>query len=207
MRSIVLPGEMISASPLRIENSYIENGKTYSNIMGMYEPNSRGIIPLEGSWSPNNEDTVVGIIIEPKGKVYIVDLQFFGRCLLIPGKFDDYEFTPGEVIEARIKEVENRKTIILGEAKLLEGGKIIHVRPKKVLRVIGKKNTMIDQIKQLTKTDIVVGLNGIIWLRGGDIDLATEAIFKVEREAHTSGLTESIKHYLESKVNAKTKSE
>jgi exosome complex component RRP4 len=200
MRNIVLPGEIIAQVPQRIENSYIENGKTYSKIMGMYEPNTRGVIPLEGSWSPNNEDTVVGVITEQRNKVFIVDLMFFGRCLLIPGKFDEYVFTPGEIVEARIKEVENRKTIVLGDGKLLEGGRIIKVKPKKVLRVIGKKNTMIDQIKALTKTDIVVGLNGLIWLRGGDIDLAEEAIFKVEREAHTSGLTEIIKQYLENKT-------
>jgi exosome complex component RRP4 len=205
MRNIVLPGEIVADSPQRIQNSYIENGKTYSKIMGMYEPNSRGIIPLEGSWNPNPEDTVVGVVLEPKGKVYIIDLKFFGRCLLIPNKFEDYAFEPGDVIEAKITDVENRKTIILGGGKLLEGGKIIRVKPKKVLRVIGKKNTMIDQIKAITKTDIVVGLNGIIWLRGGDIDLATDAIFKIEREAHVSGLTESIRQYLE--TNAKTKSE
>jgi exosome complex component RRP4 len=205
MRNIVLPGEMIAQSPQYIHNSYIENGKTYSKVMGMYEPNSRGVIPLEGSWSPNPEDTVVGIVKESKGKVYIIDLQFFGRCLLIPNKLEDYSFEPGDLVEARIKEVENRKTIILGEGKILEGGKIIRVKPKKVLRVIGKKNTMIDQIKALTQTDIIVGLNGTVWLRGGNIDLAIDAIQKVEREAHTTGLTEAIKHYLE--TNAKTKSE
>jgi exosome complex component RRP4 len=202
MRNIVLPGEIVAERPQIIQNTYIENGKTYSKIMGMYEPNSRGIIPLEGSWNPNNEDTVVGVVLEPKGKVYIIDLMFFGRCLLIPGKFDDYSFETGDVIEARIKDVENRKTIILGEGKLLEGGKIIRVKPKKVLRVIGKKNTMINQIIELTKTEIVVGLNGIIWLRGGKIDLATDAIFKIEREAHTSGLTESIKQYLETRTKS-----
>ena len=42
---------------------------------------------------------------------------------------------------------------------------------------------------------------------GGEIDLATDAIYKVEREAHLSGLTESIKQYLESKTTTKTKSE
>lgn len=200
MRSIVLPGEVIADQPQRIENAYIENGKTYAKIMGMYEPNSRGIIPLEGSWSPNIEDTVVGVVTEQRNKVFIIDLMFFGRCLLVPGKFDEYSFEPGEVIEARIREVENRKTIVLSDGKLLEGGRIIKVKPKKVLRVIGKKNTMIDQIKQLTQTDIVVGLNGLIWLRGGKIDLAEETIFKVEREAHTSGLTESIRQYLETRT-------
>jgi exosome complex component RRP4 len=202
MRSIVLPGEIVAERPQRIENTYVENGKTYSKIMGMYEPDSRGVIPLEGSWTPNTEDTVVGVVTEQRNKVFIIDLMFFGRCLLVPGKFDEYAFEPGEVIEARIKDVENRKTIVLSEGKLLEGGRIIRVKPKKVLRVIGKKNTMINQIKELTKTDIVVGLNGIIWLRGGNIELAEEAIFKVEREAHTSGLTESIRQYLETKTKS-----
>ncbi|MDE1865261.1 MAG: hypothetical protein KGH94_01315 [Candidatus Micrarchaeota archaeon] len=202
MRNIVLPGEMISDRPQRIENTYVENGRTYSKIMGMYEPNSRGVIPLEGSWSPNTEDTVVGVVMEQRNKVFVIDLRFFGRCLLVPGKFDEYSFEPGEIIEAKIKEVENRKTIVLSDGKLLEGGRMIRVKPKKVLRVIGKKNTMINQIREITKTDIVVGLNGLIWMRGGNIELAEEAIFKVEREAHTSGLTESIKQYLETRTKS-----
>jgi exosome complex component RRP4 len=200
MRSIVLPGQVIVDQPQRIENSYVEGGKTYSKVIGMFEPNSRGVIPLEGSWSPNTEDTVVGVVTEQRNKVFVIDLMFFGRCLLIPGKFDEYSFEPGEIIEARIREVENRKTIILSDGKLLEGGRMIRVKPRKVLRVIGKKNTMINQIKEITKTDIVVGLNGLIWLRGGDIELAEEAIFKIEREAHTSGLTEAIRQYLEKNV-------
>ncbi len=202
MRSIVLPGEVVSDRPLRIENTYIENGKTYAKIMGMYEQDSRGVVPLEGSWTPNTEDTVVGVVMEQRNKVFVIDLMFFGRCLLVPGKFDEYSFEPGEVIEARIRDVENRKTIVLSEGKLLEGGRIIKVKPKKVLRVIGKKNTMINQIKELTKSDIVVGLNGLIWLRGGNIELAEEAIFKIEREAHTSGLTESIRQYLETRTKS-----
>lgn len=205
MKSIVLPGDIISNTPMRVFNTYVENGKTYSKVMGMYEPDSRGVVPLEGSWSPNTEDTVVGIVTEQRNKVFIIDLNFFGRCLLIPGKFDELELSRGEVIEARVKEVENRKVLVLSDGKLLEGGRIIKVKPRKVLRVIGKKNTMIDQIKKLTQTEIVVGLNGLIWLRGGDIDLAEEVIFKIEREAHISGLTETIRQYLES--HAKTKSE
>ena len=202
MRNIVLPGEIVSDRPQRIQNTYIEGGKTYAKIMGMYEQDSRGIIPLEGSWTPNTDDTVVGVITEQRNKVFVVDLMFFGRCLLVPGKFDEYSFEPGEVIEARIRDVENRKTIVLSDGKALEGGRVIRVKPKKVLRVIGKKNTMINQIKELTKTDIVVGLNGIIWLRGGDIELAEEVIFKIEREAHMSGLTEMIKRYLETRTKS-----
>lgn len=200
MRNIVTPGEIIANSPMRINNAYVENGKTYSKILGMYEPNSRGIVPLEGVWQPTNMDTVVGIISEVKAKVYIVELSYFGRSLLVPGKFDMYSFSKGDIIEAKIKEVEGRRTVVLEQAKLLEGGKLIKIKPKKVLRVIGKKDTMISQIASMTKSEIVIGMNGLIWLRGGNINLAIEAILKVEREAHTTGLTESIKKFLETET-------
>ena len=130
--------------------------------MGMYEPDSRGIIPLEGSWSPTPEDTVVGVVMEQrKGKVYMIDLMFFGRCLLDTGEVRRVLLRArrrhrGEDNGRREQEDHSARAT----AKLLEGGRIIRVKPKKVLRVIGKKNTMIDQIKELTKTDIVVGLNG-----------------------------------------------
>ena len=165
MVEIVTPGQIVSETPVRAENTYIERGKTYSKIFGMLDSHGRGIVPLEGAWKPDADDTVVGIISETKNKIYIVDISFFGRCLLIPGKFDDYSFGIGDIIEARVKEVENRKTLILADAKLLEGGTIINIKPKKVLRVIGKKSTMVGQISSMTGTQIVVGLNGLIWLR------------------------------------------
>jgi exosome complex RNA-binding protein Rrp4 len=40
-------------------------------------------------------------------------------------------------------------------------------------------------------------MNGLIWLKDGNIALATEALLKVEREAHLSGLTDTIKNFLE----------
>jgi exosome complex component RRP4 len=199
MRNIVTPGELIAPAPVMVKNAYIEGGKTYSKVLGMYDGAGRGIIPLEGAWCPTPEDTVVGMISEVKNKVYVADLSYFGRSLIVPGKYDEYNFSEGDIIAAKIKDVESRRTVILKEAELLEGGTLIRVKPKKVLRIIGKKDTMISQIAALTKTQIVVGMNGIIWLRGGNLALATEAIFRVEREAHTSGLTETIKLFLETK--------
>ncbi len=71
---------------------------------------------------------------------------------------------------------------------MLYGGTILEIRPTKIPRVIGKNNTMVQQIAAMTKSTIVVGNNGIIWLKGGNVALATEAIRKIEDEAHTSGL-------------------
>jgi exosome complex component RRP4 len=69
-------------------------------------------------------------------------------------------------------------------------------KPTKVPRVIGKGNTMIDQIANLTKCRISVGMNGLVWLNDGDLRLAVSALRRIEREAHTSGLTEKIKKML-----------
>ncbi len=197
MRDIVTPGEIVSEKPTRTHNTFASNGKTYSSVLGIRDERTNDIIPLEGVWSPRVDDSVVGIIEEVKAKVYMVDLSYFGKALIIPGKYDRYEFKEGDVINAVIKDVENKKTVVLVEPRELKGGTIISIKPKKIPRVIGKKSTMIRQIADATGTHIVVGMNGLIWLSSGNITLATEALLKIEREAHLSGLTDTIKNFLE----------
>lgn len=195
MRNIVTPGDIVSESPVRIRNTYISNGKTYSKVLGILE--DKEVVPLEGSWTPRIDDSVVGIVSEVKPKVYIIDLSYFGKGLLIPGKYDNYEYNIGDVINAIIKDVEGKKTIILQEPKILEGGAVLSIKPKKIPRVIGKKSTMIRQIADATGSHIVVGMNGLVWLSGGNVALATEALLKIEREAHLHGLTDMIKNFLD----------
>ena len=197
MRQIVTPGELIEGHVLRIRNAYTQNGKTYSSVLGMYEDSTKEVIPLEGVWNPRIEDVVIGIVQEVRNKVYIIDLSYFGRSLLISGKYDKYEFNNGDVISAVIKDVEEKNTLILTDPEPLKGGMILNIKPKKIPRVIGKKSTMIRQIADATKTHIIVGMNGLIWMEGGNTTLATEALLKIEREAHLPGLTETIKIFLD----------
>ena len=199
MRRISIPGDLVFDSPVRMENTYVQDGKTYSKIFGMYDENKGSIIPLEGSWNPDRGDTAVGIVTAVKNKVYIVDLLHFGKSLIVPGKYDDYRLDVGDLITGEVSDFENRRTVILKEIKKLEGGTVIEIKPKKVLRVIGKKSTMVNQIAHATGSEIIVGLNGLVWINGGNVALAIEAILKVEREAHVSGLTEIIKEFLENR--------
>jgi exosome complex component RRP4 len=197
MRNIVTPGDLISEQRIMVRNTYVQNGKTYSSVLGMYEESGKEIIPLEGVWNPRIDDVVVGIIEEVKNKVYVVDLAYFGRSLIITGKYDKFEFNQGDVISAVIKDVEDNNTIILEDPRPLKGGTILDIKPKKIPRVIGKKSTMISQIAEATGTHIIVGMNGLIWMNGGNTTLATETLLKIEREAHLSGLTETIKKFLD----------
>ena len=202
MKEVVVPGEMVAETTARMENTYVENGKTYSKVLGLFDDEKKTLVALEGGWSPRIGDVVVGIVKAARNSVYEVNLDFFGRCLLIGSKFDRQTYKPGDVIEAEVKNIEDRTTLILWRPRNLYGGTMLEIKPTKVPRVIGKNNTMIEQIAQITKSSIVVGTNGLVWIKGGNVELATTVIRKIESEAHTSGLTERVKQMLESSSRA-----
>jgi len=82
----------------------------------------------------------------------------------------------------------------------LRGGRIIEVYPSKVPRVIGKQGTMVKQIKRKTGCKIIVGQNGLVWIQGDNPNLAAKAVRKVEKEAHTQGLTDKIGEWLDEQL-------
>ncbi len=56
---------------------------------------------------------------------------------------------------------------------------------------------MIELIKKGTKCQIIVGQNGIVWLKGEKEALASKAILTIDAESHITGLTEKISQLLE----------
>jgi exosome complex component RRP4 len=200
VREIVVPGEAVADRPVRMHNTYIDGGKTYAATVGLFDREHNEIIPLEGGWVPHIEDVVVGIVKTSKNSVYEIDLSYFKRSILIASKFERHPLKVGEAIEASIKDIEDRKTIILYRERVLNGGTMMEVKASKVPRIIGKNSTMVNQISELTGASITVGRNGIVWLRGGNVELAAEAILKIENEAHIKGLTERIRMMLEDRT-------
>jgi len=81
----------------------------------------------------------------------------------------------------------------------IEDGIIIEIQPSKVPRIIGKNGSMVSLLRQHTGCWIFVGQNGRVWIRGEseNISRLVEAIRKIEREAHTTGLTDRISKFLE----------
>ena len=77
-------------------------------------------------------------------------------------------------------------------AKKLNGGRLLKITPYKVPRLIGKEGSMIELIKNKTKCQIIVGQNGVVWIKGEKEGLAARAITMIEEESHTSGLTDKI---------------
>lgn len=143
-------------------------------------------MPLEGTWKASVGDSIVGIVSEARTNVCFIDLSSFVRGLVVLRK---YETGPekGSVVSAIVKDVENKKTAILEGTRELHGGVLIKVKPAKIPRIIGKSNTMINQISSLTASHIVVGMNGLIWINGGNSKLAIAAIERIGEEAHVPG--------------------
>jgi exosome complex component RRP4 len=82
----------------------------------------------------------------------------------------------------------------------LRGGRIIEIHPAKVPRLIGRKGSMINLIKNETNSRITIGQNGLVWVSGKDNEtelLIEKLIRKIEKEAHTSGLTDRIKELIQ----------
>ncbi|MGA3020996.1 MAG: KH domain-containing protein [Candidatus Micrarchaeales archaeon] len=190
----ILPGEQISDKPVRMENGVIEDGKTYATVIGLLDEASQAFIPLETVWYPRRDDFVIGIVENSRNSVYNVNLSSPFRGLII-GRRGETSMNIGDVVSASIRDVQRESDQIINilwrERKLF-GGKLIMVRPSKVPRIIGKQNTMIKQLEAGTKSTILTGMNGMVWIKGGDIPLAIKAIKKIQDEAHVSGLTERI---------------
>ncbi|MGC8547536.1 MAG: KH domain-containing protein [Candidatus Micrarchaeia archaeon] len=200
MAEIVLPGSKI-AMQLKSNGTYIENSSTYANVVGLFDDEKKQFIPLEGLWYPKENDNVIGKIETRRSGVYVVDLDSPYKGIIM-SKFEHTRFEDGDIVEATVREFrefDDAMSVVLTRPKKLYGGILLKVKPPKVPRIIGRGSTMINQITEATKSSILVGMNGTIWLKGGDINLASEAIKRIEAEAHISGLTDKIKLMLEEK--------
>jgi exosome complex component RRP4 len=195
MQRIVIPGEKVVNTPVRIENTISDKNGTYACVIGYFDDERKVLIPLEGVWQPRNGDTVIGVVEEDKGTMLIININAPYKGLALT-KFLEADITTGDTVAATVKDLEKGGSVMLLKPSKLQGGKLMSVSPSRIPRIIGKGNSMLKQITDGNGTTIIIGLNGVIWLRGGKIDLATKAILKIEEEAHTTGLTDRIKALL-----------
>lgn len=212
--SIVLPGDFVDEVKGRKTGVgiYIKDDKAYAEVVGvprssMYEVS---VIPLSGKYIPEFGDKVVGIVkgVEASGWMININSPYIGFLPVSEGVEDFVDsrtdiskfFDTGDVIFCKISRVTKSKLTQCSMrdvlARKLNGGVVIEVTPSKIPRIIGKAGSMINLIKDSTKTDIFTGQNGRIWIRGDDKELAMEAIGLIDRESHKPGLTEKVEKLL-----------
>jgi exosome complex component RRP4 len=209
-REIVLPGTYIGERKGRkIVNCYVEGEKVFSKVLGVLKISEEeiAVVPLAGKYFPKVGDRIIGRIEEIEVSGWWVDINSPYRAFLPLGEaveeFFDVRrvdlsrfYDIDDIIFCKITKVTKNKIIQVSMkdmlARKLFGGITIKITPYKVARVIGKGGSMIELIKKKTGSEIYVGQNGVIWIKGGNKEKAIEAILTIEKEAHTVGLTEKI---------------
>ncbi|ASI13393.1 exosome complex RNA-binding protein Rrp4 [Candidatus Mancarchaeum acidiphilum] len=198
MRRFVFPGEMILNSPTELSCSYIDNDKTYSKVLGLFDESSKSLIPLKSVWVPHIDDKVIGVISDiGRNGSYSVEINPLVKGVLLTDRRERQRFYVGDIVEATVKEIEHKTTVVLERAMLLKDGILMHINTAKIPRLMGKENTMINELTSFTKTKIAVGKNGYVWIKGENANKAIDAVLRIESEAHVPGLTDRIKDMLE----------
>ncbi|MEM7825250.1 MAG: exosome complex RNA-binding protein Rrp4 [Candidatus Aenigmatarchaeota archaeon] len=212
---VVLPGELLTERNGRKigRGVYLEENKVYSKVLGIpkIDENEVSVVPLAGTYIPQVGQKVIGIIseVEVSGWGVNINSPYTAFLPLAEGveEFVDISRTDisrfydiNDIIYCKISKVTKNKIVQVSMrdfgCKKLREGIIIKVTPTKVPRIIGKGGSMINLIKKNTGCEIIVGQNGIIWLRGERKDKAIEAILTIEKESHIIGLTEKIEKML-----------
>jgi len=214
-RRVVLPGEQIEERKGRKlgSNVYPENDNVFSKVLGIPKVNENeiSVIPLAGVYLPKIGDGIIGKILEVEISGWSVDINSpYMAFLHLAEAVDEFVdtsrtdlsiyYTIGDVIFCKISKVTKNKVIQVSmadrNAKKLYKGNMIKITPSKVPRIIGKDGSMINLIKNKTGCEIIVGQNGVVWLRDGNQTKAIEAILAIEKKSHIVGLTEKIEKML-----------
>ncbi len=223
-KTIAVPGEILASGMEYLPSfgTYREGEHIRAGKLGIVHVDGKvlKLTPICGRYSPKRGDTIIGKVIDVTMNGWRVEINSAWSAMLMLKdasnefiekganltrifNFDDY-------IVCGITGVSTQKLIDLTMKapglRKLRGGRIIEVNPFKVPRIIGKNGSMVSMIKQATGCSIVVGQNGLVWLGCDDPQmdlLAGETIKRIELEAHTSGLTEKIKEFLEKKTGKK----
>ena len=215
-RQIVIPGETLARGLDFLPSSgcYRVNNEIKSKLLGLVKLKERfiGIIPLAGVYIPKTSDGIIGLVEDMQTTIWIVDINSPYDAILplseAVGEYVDLNRTDisiyydiGDLIYAKVLNVSKSKQVQLTmndhRARKLIGGRVLTITPSKVPRLIGKQGSMIELIKNKTGCQIIVGQNGVVWIKGEKEGLAAKAILTIENESHVTGLTDKITAMLE----------
>lgn len=223
-RQLVLPGDLLADGDyITGENTYKEDNKIYSTRIGLVDYDNKRIyvVALKSFYIPAVGDTVIGKVTEVGMSSWTVDINAPYLATLRAADVLDRSFKPrkdelpsifdvNDLIIAKIVSYDRTCDPLLtvrepGLGKISRG-QVIEITPTKIPRVIGRKGSMVNMIKDETGCQISIGQNGLILINGKtpeDEIIAIMAIRKIEEEAHTSGLTDRITEMIRKKKEEK----
>ena len=217
MYNVVVPGDFISDEVNRAgEGTYVDGGKVYAMKYGIV--NDKGeikVVALSGKYVPTRGDVVIGKIAEISFPYWIVDIASPYEARLHSSEFArgserKIEFGDmsnyldlGDLIVAKVLNVDALMRVDLtlkDEFRIGDRGRLIEISHTRVPRLIGRSGSMIKMLKEKCNCFVFIAKNGRIWIKGTEenMNLALQVVVMIANEAHTSGLTDRVAHFLDS---------
>lgn len=212
-KQLVAPGELLAeGSYFPGENTYREGNRVFASRIGLADlvANKLIVVPLKGCYVPRVDDFVIGRVVDIAMSGWTVDISAPYPALLplsetpaargmAPRKDLTRIFNVGDLVMAEVIAFDRTRDPLLtvrgrGLGKV-SSGRVVHISPAKIPRLIGRKGSMISMLKKVTGCDIIVGQNGTVLVSGRqpkNEQIAVAAMFMIEREAHTRGLTDRV---------------
>lgn len=203
-REVVIPGQLIGEGIHHDINCFREGSGIFSSVQGTLriDDGKVRIIPASGAYIPKVDDLIIGVITDVSAGGCDVDINspYMAKMpkeeILTNSNSRDIDISKylnvGDVISAKVIHVNEVNSSVVSGPRRLDRGFIMEVDPKRIPRVVGKKKSMLNMIRDNTGCNVVVGQNGRIWIKGKKTELVIELIKKIEADALTRGLTNKI---------------
>lgn len=218
-KDLVLPGDILAEEDFYSgRGTFQEKGKIYSKLLGLVSLRNKkiNVIPLKSKYYPKKGDMILGKVTNIRFSMLDIDInspysgflsssEVFGR----EKKDLTRAFRIGDTLSLRVLDVDEIKKAKLGVKNRrfakLRGGIIVEIPPTKVPRLIGKKGSMINTIKEKTNCKIVVGQNGLVWIKGEERmqQITKDIIKEIESKSNSPGLTDYIRNKLSLIIDGK----
>ena len=211
-KEIVIPGDILADEEYHSgRGTFKENDKVCSSLVGLVAIRDKkiSVIPLQSKYIPKRGDVVIGEVTDIRFSMWNLDINSpYSGFLPASDVFGKEKrelnrtFDVGDVLFLRVVDVDEVKKVKLGlkgrGLGKFRGGILINITPTKVPRLIGKKGSMINMIKDQTHCEVIVGQNGVVWVKGEPSmeRVAEKVINMIEDQAHTSGLTDRVRNML-----------
>tara|TARA_Y100000310_G_C20702171_1_gene830938 strand:+ start:4882 stop:5505 length:624 start_codon:yes stop_codon:yes gene_type:complete len=197
-KKIVIPGDLVTEERKKLgSHVFVENGKVFSDSLGLFYPGKdiASVVPLHGKYIPRRGDLIVGIVVSQTYSGYIVDINSIYSSYISKELTRD-RLKRGAVISAKVTDVNEVNEADLDDVRVFYGGEVLSVTPVKIPRMIGKNGSMLNALKDGTGCSLLIGRNGWVWVKDGNVPLLVKAIDLIEREAHLNNLTNKVGDFL-----------
>ena len=184
------------------------NGEMVAMRMGNLRENGNvvSIDPLSSRYVPRAGDLVVGFVEGMTNNIWFLDIgASFNAILpmsLAPWKVEfgavREHLDVGDAVLCRVQEVDETHSAVatmkgMGLRKL-KSGLLEEIPPHIIPQVIGKGGAMLQSLKSLGQSRMVIGQNGRVWLDGEHDGMRSirAALGVIRETAHVPGLKERI---------------